>query len=72
MSELQNQKMEKLIDEILLSKKQDSESIVKKQSETSDSPIEQILLRNLESVKRLADKEGLDINKLVKHLKSSE
>jgi len=64
--------MEKLIDEILLSKKQDSESIVKKQSETSDSPIEQILLRNLESVKRLADKEGLDINKLVKHLKSSE
>jgi hypothetical protein len=72
LSELQNQKMEKLIDEILLSKKQDSESIVKKQSETSDSPIEQILLRNLESVKRLADKEGLDINKLVKHLKSSE
>jgi hypothetical protein len=71
LSELQNQKMSKLLDEILLGKKKQSDDIIKKDSE-EESPIERILMRNLESVKKLAEKEGIDINKLIKHLKKGE
>jgi len=71
LSELQNQKMDKLLDEILLGKRKDSSDIVKKDSE-EQSPVELILMRNLESVKKLAEKEGIDINKLIKHLKKGE
>jgi hypothetical protein len=71
LSELQNQKMDNLLDEILLGKRKDSSDIVKKDSE-EQSPVELILMRNLESVKKLAEKEGIDINKLIKHLKKGE
>ena len=71
LSELQNQKMSKLLDEILLGKKKQSDDIIKKDSD-EESPIERILMRNLESVKKLAEKEGIDINKLIKHLKKGE
>lgn len=71
LAELQNQKMNKLLDEILLGKKKNSDDIVKKDSE-EQSPVELILMRNLESVKKLAEKEGIDINKLIKHLKKGE
>lgn len=68
LSELQNQKMEKLLDEILLDKKKNSSEMVEKEGNET-SPVEKILMRNLESIKTLADKEGIDINKLVRHLK---
>ena len=35
-------------------------------------PIEKILVRNLESVKKIADKEGININNLFKKLKNNE
>ena len=74
LAELESEKMENLLDEILLSKKKKENDVVKtKEKETSSSnPIEKILMRNLESVAKIADKEGIDIDKLVKHLKSSE
>ena len=34
--------------------------------------MEKILIRNIEAIKKLANKEGVDINKLVKHLKTGE
>lgn len=71
LSELEHQKMEKLLDEILLGKKKNTDDFVKKDSE-EQSPIELILMRNLESVKKLAEKEGIDVNKLIRHLKKSE
>jgi len=74
LSELENEKMENLLDEILLSKKKKDNDVVKtkKEKTSSSNPIEKILMRNLESVAKIADKEGIDIDKLVKHLKNSE
>lgn len=74
LSELEKQKMEKMIDEILLSKKSNDKEVVKKKKEnkSSDSVIEKLLIRNIESIKRLADKEDVDIDKLIKHLKTGE
>jgi hypothetical protein len=74
LSELEKEKMENLLDEILLSKKKKDNDVVKnKDTENEDSnPIENILIKNLESVAKIADKEGIDLNKLIKHLKKSE
>lgn len=74
LAELEKEKMEKMIDEIILSKKNGDKGILKKEKETksSDSVVEKILLRNIEAIKKLADKENVDIDKLIKHLKIGE
>ena len=74
LSELEKKKMEKMIDEIIISKKSNDKDVVKKTKEDGDSEsvIEKLLIRNIESIKRLADKEDVDINKLIKHLKIGE
>jgi len=74
LSELGKEKMEKMIDEIIISKKSNDKDVVKKTKEDKDSEsvIEKLLIRNIESIKRLADKEDVDINKLIKHLKVGE
>jgi hypothetical protein len=74
LSELEKEKMEKMIDEIIISKKSNDKDVVKKTKEDGDSEsvIEKLLIRNIESIKRLADKEDVDINKLIKHLKLGE
>ena len=57
----------------LLDKKKKSGDVVKKDSnEDDESPISKILLRNIESIKKIAEKEGIDLNKLIKHLKEGE
>jgi hypothetical protein len=72
-NELRKDKMKKMIDEILLDKKKKSGDVVKKDSnEDDESPISKILLRNIESIKKIAEKEGIDLNKLMKHLKEGE
>ena len=43
-----------------------------KDSDGTESVIEKLLLRNLEAVKKLADKEDIDIEKLLKQLKKGE
>ena len=74
LSELEKEKMESLLDEILLTKKSKDKDFVKKDKEVSKSsgPISKILMRNLDAVKKLADKEGIDIEKLIKHLRKGE
>jgi hypothetical protein len=74
LSELEKEKMETLIDEILLSKKSKDKEVVKKTKEDDklSKPVSKILIRNIEAIKRLADKEGISIDKLVKHLKQGE
>jgi hypothetical protein len=74
LAELEREKMDKMLDEILLSKKSKDKEVVKKSKEEgkNDTPIYKILMRNIEAVKRLADKEGIDIEKLVKRLKQGE
>jgi hypothetical protein len=63
-----------MIDEILLSKKSKDKEVVKKRKEEKDDNdvMSKILMRNIEAIKRLADKENISIDKLVKHLKQGE
>lgn len=71
LSELAKQKM----DEVLLTKKNKNKDIVKKEKNTEDkddSVMSKLLIRNIEAIKRLADKEEISIEKLVKHLKQGE
>jgi uncharacterized protein YpiB (UPF0302 family) len=75
LSELENQKMVRMIDEILLGKKSNSNDVVKKTKEEDDedkSPISKILMRNIESIKKIAEKEGISLNKLLNHFRQSE
>ena len=44
-----------------------------KEDEDEDkSPISKILMRNIESIKKIAEKEGISLNKLLKHFRQSE
>jgi hypothetical protein len=72
--ELRKEKMKQMIDELLLNKKSEDDDVVKKEKneDDEDSVISKILMRNLESIKKIAEKEGIDLNKLVKHLKKGE
>lgn len=70
--ELGDEKMEEMIDEILVSKKKKDGSVVKKENGEDESVIEKLLLRNIDSIKKIADKEDIDINKLIKRLKIGE
>ena len=74
LSELENQKMVKMIDEILLDKKHNSKDVLVKSKDDDEekSPISKILMRNIESIKKIAEREGLSLDKLIKHFKESE
>lgn len=75
LSELEKEKMTKMIDEIIIGKKNNDNDFVKKTKEDEDedkSPISKILMRNIESIKRIAEKEGISLNKLLKHFRQSE
>jgi len=76
LSELEKGKMQKMLDEILLSKKNKSNDVVKTkkndEKDNDDSVISKLLIRNIEAIKRLAEKEDVSIDKLIKHLKTGE
>jgi hypothetical protein len=62
------------VDEIVMSKKNKDKEIVKKPKEDNDENdvMSKLLIRNIEAIKRLAQKEEISIEKLVKHLKQGE
>jgi hypothetical protein len=66
-SEIQKQKMIKVVEEILMGKKSSSDNadVAKKEVEVS-----KILKKNLSSLKKQAEKEGLSIAELIKLMKS--
>lgn len=64
--EIQRQKMLKMVEDILVNKKKDSE-ISEKEKQLTKS-----MLNQIKSLKNLAKKEGLDIKDLIKALKSNE
>ena len=70
LSELAKQK----VDEVIISKKFKDKEIIKKDKENSDENdvMSKLLIRNIEAIKRLADKENISIDNLVKHLKQGE
>lgn len=67
--EVKKQKMVKMVEDILANKKNDFEIMEKDSEETS---ISKIISKNLESIKNLAKKEGISINKLINILKKGE
>lgn len=64
LEEERKQQMQKMLEDILLSKKNKNSEVVKK-----NKSIPPILKKNLSSIKKLADKEGVDIKELIKILK---
>lgn len=65
-SEIQKQKMIKVVEDILMGKKNsDNSEVGKKETKTSN-----ILKKNISSLKKQAEKEGISISELLKMLKS--
>jgi len=67
--EQERQKMVKMVEDILAKKSNKNSDILKKDN---DSSVSKILIKNLQSIKKLADKEGINISKLINILKTSE
>lgn len=74
--EQQKNKMIKMVEDILTKKSKSNSDVVKKSTSDSDvvknKSINKILLKNIESIKKIAEKEGININTLIKALKSNE
>lgn len=64
--EQQKQKMIKMVEDMLTKKSSNNSDVVK------DKGISKILLKNIQSIKKIADKEGISVNMLIKALKSNE
>ena len=56
-----------MVEDILTKKSKEGGDVVGK-----DTTISKILTKNLQSIKKLADKEGISINKLINILKKGE
>lgn len=65
--EEQKKRMIKMVEDILTKKSKDNSDVV-----SNGSPISKILAKNLSSIKKIADKEGISINQLIKILKTNE
>jgi len=74
LSEIERQKMIQFMDEILLSRKTKDNDVTKKSSDseisTLNTKISKVLQKNIAAVKKMADKEGLTTNQLIKLIKS--
>lgn len=66
LAEIERNKMIEMLEDILSRKKDDGEI------QNKENKISKILIKNLKSIKKIAEKEGISINQLVKVLKSSE
>ena len=64
--EQQRKKMIKMVEDMLTKKSSNNSDVVKEKG------ISKILLKNIQSIKKIADKEGISINMLIKALKSNE
>jgi hypothetical protein len=65
--ESQKQMMRKMVEDIIAKKSKNDSGVIGK-----ESSISKILMKNLQAIKKLADKEGISITQLVKTLKSNE
>ena len=65
--EEQKKRMEKMVEDILTKRYQDDSEVVEK-----ESGINKILMKNLQSIKKLAEKEGISVSQLIKMLKNNE
>jgi hypothetical protein len=66
LEEIQRQKMIKMVEDILVNKKKD------KEVSNKEKPLTKILMKNIRSIKKLAEKEGIDLTQLIKALQKDE
>ena len=71
LEESQRQEMIKMVEDILTKKSKKDGDVVKKGAETNQS-IGKFLKKNLKSIKKLAEKEGISLDQLIKALKYDE
>ena len=57
--------MKKMLEDIMSKRNSEDADVVKK-----EHPSSKILKKNLDSIKRMAEKEGISVNQLIKMLKS--
>ena len=67
LDEEQRQKMIKMVEDILTKKNKSESDIISK-----SNPVSKILAKNLQSIKKIAEKEGISVSELIKILKSNE
>ena len=67
--EIQKKEMIKMVEDILTKKKKNNSDVVSKES---NKGISQFLIKNLKSIRALAEKEGVNLNDLIKALKYNE
>ena len=67
LEEERKEKMRKMVEDMVLGKKSKDTEINKK-----DSVMSKLLTKNLESIKKIAEKEGISLSELIKILKKSE
>jgi hypothetical protein len=65
--EERKEKMRKMVEDMVLGKKSNDKEVNKKNSAMS-----KLLTKNLESIKKIADKEGISVSELIKILKKGE
>lgn len=65
--EQQRKAMMKMVEDILTKKSGDDSDVVRK-----DNPVSKILMNNLKAIKKLAEREGISLNQLMKILKNGE
>jgi len=65
LSEMEKLEMRKMLEDILSKRSSEDADVVKK-----EHPSSKILKKNLDSIKKMAEKEGISVNQLVKMLKS--
>jgi hypothetical protein len=69
LEEIQKKEMIKMVEDILTKKKKNNSDVVSKES---NKGISQFLIKNLKSIRALAEKEGVNLNDLIKALKYNE
>jgi hypothetical protein len=67
LEERQHRLMKKMVEDILTKKPKTDSDVIKK-----DTGVSKILLKNIQSIKKIADKEGISLNMLIKALKTDE
>jgi hypothetical protein len=67
LEEERKEKMRKMVEDIVLGKKSNDKEVGKKSSAMS-----KLLTKNLESIKKISEKEGISVTELIKILKKSE
>ena len=67
LDEEQKQKMIKMVEDILTKKNKSNSDVISK-----SNPVSKILAKNIQSIKKIAEKEGISVSELIKILKSNE